>query len=111
MTAEPMGGHGSVGEHIDSFDMPARVLLRHLRELSRAAAPDATEALKWGDPAYVHEDGVILFLFSGFKAHANFVFTPSTRQAFSDELAGSVPARGRSSFRTQLRPLTICSRG
>jgi uncharacterized protein YdhG (YjbR/CyaY superfamily) len=60
--------------------------MSELRELAIAAAPDATETLKWGDPAYLHPSGVILFILSGHKAHANVMFTPTTRQAFDSEL-------------------------
>jgi uncharacterized protein YdhG (YjbR/CyaY superfamily) len=36
----------------------------------------------------------ILFIFGGYKKHANFVFTPSTREAFADELAGFKTGKG-----------------
>ena len=89
-----MGAYASVDEYLDSFVDPARAVLRELQALSRTAAPDSSEELRWGDPAYVHEAGVILFLFSGFKHHANFVFTPSTREAFDDELAEFATGKG-----------------
>lgn len=50
--------------------------------------------MKWNNPAYVHEDGAILFVFGGFKKHANFVFTPSTREAFNDQLTGFETGKG-----------------
>lgn len=76
----------TVDDYIDSFPTPAREHLQALRALACSAAPEAAEELKWGDPAYSHEHGTILFIFSGHKAHANFVFTPSTREAFTSEL-------------------------
>lgn len=88
-----MRGDGSVDECIDSFGMPARGRLRELRELSRAAAPDATEDLRWGDPAYVHEDGTILFLFSGFKEHATSSSLPARVRRSATSSPRSVPAR------------------
>ena len=54
--------------------------------------PEATEELKWGHPAYSLE--TILFVFSGHNNHANLVFTPSTRQAFADELSGLTTGKG-----------------
>lgn len=90
----PMSGHDSVEHYLDSFAEPARSRLQELRDLSLRAAPDATEALKWGDPAYLHPEGTILFLFSGFKKHTNFVFTPSTRAAFDDTLAKFETGKG-----------------
>lgn len=75
----------TVDEYIASFDGELnRAFLTRLRELSRAAAPQAEESLKWSSPAYAF--GSILFVFAGYKRHANFVFTPSTKEAFADRL-------------------------
>lgn len=84
----------TVDDYIDSFAAPAREQLIELRELSRSAAPAEVEGLKWGAPAYSHTQGTILFMFSGHKEHANFVFTPSTREAFADELEGFKTGKG-----------------
>jgi uncharacterized protein YdhG (YjbR/CyaY superfamily) len=84
----------SVDEYIESLSGPARQRMSQLRELALAAAPEATETLKWGDPAYVHPSGVILFILSGHRAHANFVLTPTTREAFDDELAEYETGKG-----------------
>ncbi len=69
-------------------------MLEQLRALCRDAAPQATEQLKWGHPAYVHPDGVILFMFSAHKAHANFAVTPTTRAAFTADLVGYRTGKG-----------------
>lgn len=75
----------SVDEYIASFDDEQhRDFLTRLRELSRAAAPQAEESLRWGSPAYALDS--ILFVFAGYKKHANVVFTPSTKKAFADRL-------------------------
>ena len=75
----------SVDEYIASFDDEQhRDFLTRLRELSRAAAPQAEESLRWGSPAYALDS--ILFVFAGYKKHANVVFTPSTKEAFADRL-------------------------
>ena len=75
----------SVDEYIASFDDEQhRDFLTRLRELSRAAAPQAEESLRWGRPAYALDS--ILFVFAGYKKHANVVFTPSTKEAFADRL-------------------------
>lgn len=80
-------------EYIESFGEPARGRLHELRALSRAGVPHAVEELKWGSPAYTL--GTILFVFSGHKDHANFVVTPSTLAAFTDELDGYTTGKGR----------------
>ena len=70
-------------------------LLNELRALSRHAAPGTSEALKWGHPATIHADGVILFVFGAHKNHANFSFTPSTLEAFAERWAGYTTGKGR----------------
>ena len=87
-----MASFESVDEYIESFPERAQTRLRELRELSRTSAPGVQEGLKWGNPAY--SSGTILFMFSGHKHHANFVVTPSTLSAFTDEAAGFRTGKG-----------------
>jgi uncharacterized protein YdhG (YjbR/CyaY superfamily) len=82
----------SVDDYIGSFPEDIQLRLRELREISRNFAPNATEGLKWGHPAY--SLGTILFVFSGHQKHANFVFTPSTLAAFRDQLTGYKTGKG-----------------
>jgi uncharacterized protein YdhG (YjbR/CyaY superfamily) len=49
------------------------LLRRRRRRASNGAAPP-------------YAFGSILFVFAGYKRHANFVFTPSTKEAFADRL-------------------------
>jgi uncharacterized protein YdhG (YjbR/CyaY superfamily) len=63
-----------------------------LRDLSCVHAPEADETLKWGAQAYAVE--TILFVFAGYTKHANFVFTPSTREALDGELSGFRTGKG-----------------
>ena len=84
----------TVDEYIAGFPARAAARLEELRELSRHAAPNATEALKWGHPAMVHSAGTILFVYSAHTHHANITFTPSTREAFAEELAGFDTGKG-----------------
>ncbi len=65
-----------------------------LRNLVRAVLPDTNETLKWGSPAAVEKDGMILLVFSGHKQHMNFVVTPSTKHAFIDELSEYETGKG-----------------
>lgn len=83
---ETMSKPATIDEYINTAPPLGHALLNELRTLCRDAAPDAVEQIKWGHPAYVHPDGVILFMFSGHKAHASFAFTPTTRAAFEAEL-------------------------
>jgi uncharacterized protein YdhG (YjbR/CyaY superfamily) len=84
----------TIDDYIRAAPDIGRHLLVQLRALCRDAAPHATEQLKWSHPAYVHPDGVILFMFSAHKAHASLAFTPSTKSAFADELAAYRTGKG-----------------
>lgn len=84
----------TVDEYCAGFSGPARELLEQLRRLSRESAPGTAETLKWGHPAVVHSRGTILWVYSAHKNHANIVFTPSTREAFDDELTDFTTGKG-----------------
>lgn len=82
----------TVDEYIDGFPAPVQSRLRELRALSRTTAPLATEGLKWGNPAY--SSGTILFAFAAYRTHSNVAFTPTTVEAFADELAAFTTGKG-----------------
>jgi uncharacterized protein YdhG (YjbR/CyaY superfamily) len=89
-----MGRPQTIDDYLAGFTGPARELLEQLRALAREAVPAATEAIKWGNPAWVHPSGTILFMVSGHAKHANVVFTPSAREAFDSDLAGFATGKG-----------------
>lgn len=82
MTIKPQ----SVDEYINGFPDDQKAKLIELRKIIRAALPDTNEILKWGAPAIVEDDGMILIVFSGHTDHMNLVATPSTKQALETEL-------------------------
>ena len=84
-----MGRPQTVDEYLASFEGPASELTNELRDLCRQAAPEASETIKWRHPAWVHPSGTILFMISGHARHGAIAFTPSTREAFADELAAA----------------------
>ena len=73
-----------VEAYILSKSPEARRRLTELRNLLREVAPDASEALKWGKPAFI-EDG-ILFQYAALKNHISLHPTPSVIDALRDEL-------------------------
>jgi len=73
-----------VEAYILSKSPEARRRLTELRRLLREVAPDSTEALKWGKPAFIR-DG-ILFQYAAFKHHVSLHPTPSVIDALRDEL-------------------------
>jgi uncharacterized protein YdhG (YjbR/CyaY superfamily) len=76
----------TVPEYIAAAPKPARAKLREMRALISAAAPGATQSLKWGMPAFSYQR--ILVIFGAFKRHIGFFITPSVKRAFQKELAG-----------------------
>lgn len=81
----------TIAGYIDVAPPAARPRLRRLYAILKAAAPDATEAIKWGTPFFVEPRFV--FAFSAHKAHANFAPGPETLEAFRGELAGHPTTR------------------
>ncbi|SFS32027.1 iron chaperone [Saccharopolyspora flava] len=82
-----MAGATTIDEYLDGFTGEKRELLAELRRIARETVPEASETIKWGNPAWVHPSGTILFAFSGHAEHTNVAFTPSTKEAFAAELA------------------------
>ncbi|WP_328414808.1 DUF1801 domain-containing protein [Micromonospora sp. NBC_00389] len=89
-----MGRPQTVDEYIEGFSGPGRELLEQLRALAHEAVPQASEAIKWGYPAWVHPSGTILLMVSGHAKHVSVAFTPSTRNEFDADLAGFATGKG-----------------
>ncbi len=84
----------TVDEYINSFSGEQKASLAEIRRIIRSALPDTTEELKWGAPATIDKDGMILVVFSGHKQHINLVGTPSTKAALEKELKGYESGKG-----------------
>jgi uncharacterized protein YdhG (YjbR/CyaY superfamily) len=76
----------TVAEYLAAEPKVARAKLREMRALVAAAAPGATQSLKWGMPAFSYQR--ILVTFAAFKKHIGFFPTPPAVRAFSKDLAG-----------------------
>jgi uncharacterized protein YdhG (YjbR/CyaY superfamily) len=74
----------TVAEYIAAAPKEARTKLRELRALVTAAAPGATQSLKWGMPAFSYAR--ILVTFAAFKHHIGFFPTPPVVRAFRKDL-------------------------
>jgi uncharacterized protein YdhG (YjbR/CyaY superfamily) len=89
-----MGRPQTIDEYLDAFTGQSRKLLDQLRTMANEKVPEASEAIKWGYPAWVHPSGTILFMVSGHARHAGVAFTPSTREAFATDLADFATGKG-----------------
>ena len=74
----------TIAEYIDRAPKEAHRKLREMLACIRAGAPGATEALKWGMPAFSYDR--ILVTFAAFKHHIGFYPTPAAVEAFAKDL-------------------------
>src|SRR3954462_14546222 len=86
----------SVAGYIAAAAPPARKLLREMRALIAAAAPGATQSLKWNMPAFSYKR--ILVTFAAFREHISLFPTPSAIRAFRNDLAKYRPSAGTIQF-------------
>jgi uncharacterized protein YdhG (YjbR/CyaY superfamily) len=75
----------TVDEYIAAAPEQARPMLREIRALLKRVAPNAMETLKWGQPVF--EERRILFSYSAYKSHLNFMPTGPALEPFKKELA------------------------
>lgn len=76
---------GSIAEYIDAAPPQGQAHLRQLYAILKAAAPGATETIKWGNPFFVEPR--FLFAFSAHKAHLSFAPMAATLEHFRADLA------------------------
>jgi len=86
----------TIEEYIYAAPAEVQERLWKLHESIRAAAPGATEGLKWSMPAYSYQK--ILVTFAVFKKHIGFYPMPSAIKAFAKELAKYKTAEGSVQF-------------
>ncbi len=82
----------TIEEYIYSAPPDVQERLWQLHESIKAAAPGATENLKWGMPAYSYQK--ILVTFKAWKNHIGFYPMPSVLKAFKKELTKYKTAEG-----------------
>ena len=75
----------SVDEYINLAPPFAQEKLQELRSILKKVAPRATEALKWGSPVFIEKR--ILFAYSAYKTHINFMATGPSMAPFLKELS------------------------
>ena len=86
----------TVDEYINAAPIEAREKLIEIREILKNVAPNATEALKWGSPVF--EEKRILFAYTAFKSHLNFMPTHSSLIPFKKELEKFVTGKDTIQF-------------
>ena len=66
----------SVDDYFAQLTEVQRPHLEALRELSRAADPEAREVLKWNLPTYVRNEKTNLWMLQNFTKHCSLRFSP-----------------------------------
>jgi uncharacterized protein YdhG (YjbR/CyaY superfamily) len=74
----------TIAEYIAASPPKGQALLRELYAILKSEAPDAQEAIKWGNPFFIEPR--FLFAFSAHKAHLNFIPGKAVLEAFRKEL-------------------------
>ena len=86
----------TIAEYISSAPKNAQKNLRELYAILKKVAPGATESVKWRSPVF--EEKRILFAFTAFKSHLNFMPTRPAMKPFKKELAGYITGKDTIQF-------------
>src|SRR5687767_829710 len=87
----------TVAGYIAAAPKEAQKKLREIRAILKKIAPNAKEDIKWGSPVFIGGKR-ILFAYSAFKTHINFMPTRSTLDHFKQDLKGYVTGRDTIQF-------------
>jgi uncharacterized protein YdhG (YjbR/CyaY superfamily) len=90
-------GANEVEAYIAQASEPARSALGLVRDAIRSVAPDASETIAYGMPAFASPQGTFLS-FGAFSRHIGFYPGAATIAAFADELSGYRTAKGSIQF-------------
>ncbi len=86
----------TITAYINAAPKEAQKMLRELRAILKKVAPNAKETLKWGSPVF--EEKRILFSFTAFRSHLNFMPTHPAMVPFKKELANYVTGKDTIQF-------------
>ena len=87
----------TIDEYIKSAPPHVRPTLEKLRQTVREAAPEATESISYGMPAF-KLNGKALVYFAAFPKHIGFYPIPSGIERFKKDLAPYKQGRGSVQF-------------
>ena len=90
------GNSRSIDEYIAAFPEDVQKILRELRAVIKAAAPEAEEKFSYQMPTFALHGNLVHF--AAHKSHIGFYPTPSGIEAFKEELAVYKGAKGSVQF-------------
>jgi uncharacterized protein YdhG (YjbR/CyaY superfamily) len=86
----------TIDDYIAGFPTDVQVVLEQIRATIHAAAPDATEAIKYAMPTFVQHGNLVHF--AAFQNHIGFYPAPGGIEAFKDDLAVYGQSKGTIRF-------------
>jgi uncharacterized protein YdhG (YjbR/CyaY superfamily) len=90
-------GGKTVAAYLAALPKDSRVALQRLRKDVRAAAPDATELIAWGMPAF--KQGRLLVGYAAFKDHCSiFPMSVAVMRRYATELEKYITTKGSIHF-------------
>jgi uncharacterized protein YdhG (YjbR/CyaY superfamily) len=98
--------YASVDEYLGGLSEDRRAAMETLRDIVRAGAPDAVEAISYNMPA-LRQDGRFLLSYEAFKNHYSlFPATDSVLSALGDEARRHFAGKGTFRFKAS-EPLPV----
>jgi uncharacterized protein YdhG (YjbR/CyaY superfamily) len=91
-----MKKYNTVEEYFSDFTKMAQVKLQELREIIKAAAPQAKEVISYNMPAF--KQNRILVYYAAYKNHIGFYPTPSGITTFEARLTNHKYSKGAIQF-------------
>ena len=99
----------TIDEYIAGFPAETQASLQEIRATVQAAAPDATEAIRYAIPTFILNGNLVHF--AGFKNHIGFYPAPTGAEAFKNELSVYKTGKGSVQFPLeQPMPLELITR-
>jgi uncharacterized protein YdhG (YjbR/CyaY superfamily) len=92
----------TVDEYIRAFPPKVRAKLERLRKVIKEVAPEATEGMGYGMPAFTHKGP--LAYFAAFEKHIGFYPLPSSIEEFEERLKPYKHAKGSVQFPLDQEP-------
>jgi len=86
-----------VETYIMGFSLEIQGKLRQMRETIKENAPEASEEISYGMPAYKFNKKPLVY-FGGFEKHIGFYATPSGHEKFKKQLAEYKQGKGSVQF-------------
>jgi uncharacterized protein YdhG (YjbR/CyaY superfamily) len=93
---EKKNGINSIDEYIATFPAEIQKILREIRAVVKAAAPDAQEKISYQMPTFFLSGNLVHF--AAFKNHIGFYPAPTGIEAFAQELSVYKGAKGSIQF-------------